>query len=277
MSDWQSETIDRGGRPMFVYRTAPGRPVLLLIHGYTDSGRSWQRLAEELADQYTVLAPDLFGHGQSARLDGPTPMATFVDDLLALLADEGAEQVAVGGHSMGGVLAAALAARLPGQVGALILEDPAWVIHETPAPEYFGNADWGRDWREWIVELRALSREKMLAAIAEPTEGFAPLDRDIYLADRLDFDLAIFDWLDFSLRRGWRDHLQTQTAPLLLVTGDPARGGIIHDDFAAEIFGLNGGGERLHVPAAGHGIHREAYEAFRDGVVAFLGRHFPGA
>ena len=273
---WYEETIERLGRAQYLYRTELGRPVLLLVHGYTDSGRSWQRLALDLADQYTVLAPDMFGHGRSARLNGPACLTDFVDDLLALLDQMAVDAVAVAGHSMGGVIAAAAAARQPERFRALILEDPAWVLHDTPEPEYFGASAWGVEWRDRIAALRGLGREARLAAIAEATAGFTVQDREIYLADRLDFDMAIFDQLDFSLRRAWREHLQQQGAPLLLVTGDPAKGGIINDAFAAEIFALNSAGERLHIPAAGHGIHREAYDAFRDGVAAFLARHYPG-
>jgi pimeloyl-ACP methyl ester carboxylesterase len=171
---------------------------------------------------------------------------------------------------MGGVIAAAVAARQPERFQALVLEDPAWVIHDTPEPEYFGKAAWGREWRDWVASLRAKSRDGALAAIAETTAGWESLDRELYLADRLAFDLTIFDQLDFSLRRDWRDHLRRQTAALLLVTGDPAKGGIVDDTFAAEILALNGGGERLHIATAGHGIHREAYEPFRGGVAAFL-------
>ena len=49
------------------YRTAGEGPVVLLIHGITGDSRQWNQIIPQLADRYTVLAPDLLGHGQSAK------------------------------------------------------------------------------------------------------------------------------------------------------------------------------------------------------------------
>ena len=52
------------------YRTAGSGPVLLLLHGITNSSETWERAAGALADRFTIVAPDLLGHGNSATPRG---------------------------------------------------------------------------------------------------------------------------------------------------------------------------------------------------------------
>ena len=111
-----------------------GSPRLVLLHGLTDSGPAWEDAARRWGSAYQVIAPDALGHGRSRRftpeeLASPDPMQSAYDALRALVArlvDEDATPVLVAGHSMGGGLAAALAARMPDAVLAAVLEDPVW-------------------------------------------------------------------------------------------------------------------------------------------------------
>ncbi|MGO9905789.1 MAG: alpha/beta fold hydrolase, partial [Solirubrobacteraceae bacterium] len=52
------------------YRLAGDGPPIILIHGITASSQVWEPVAERLAANHTVLAPDLLGHGQSAKPRG---------------------------------------------------------------------------------------------------------------------------------------------------------------------------------------------------------------
>ncbi|MFJ6723207.1 alpha/beta fold hydrolase [Streptomyces sp. NPDC091259] len=99
----------------------PGRP-LLALHGHFNEGRTFTKLAQALAPDWRVVAPDQRGHGFSDRAadfsrDG------YVNDAAALIAHLGLTQVVVLGHSLGGVNAYQLAARYPRLVSALIVED----------------------------------------------------------------------------------------------------------------------------------------------------------
>src|SRR3546814_10133182 len=61
-------------------------PPLLLVHGGRDHCRSWDWVAEKLADRYHIIAPDLRGHGDSAwSPDGQYDMDSFVYDLAQLI------------------------------------------------------------------------------------------------------------------------------------------------------------------------------------------------
>jgi 2-succinyl-6-hydroxy-2,4-cyclohexadiene-1-carboxylate synthase len=91
--------------------------TLLLLHGFTQTGRSWQGVTEALPrTRYRALAPDLRGHGAAASLR-PVTFAACLRDLLELAPG----RFALAGYSMGGRLALALALAMPRRVSRLVL------------------------------------------------------------------------------------------------------------------------------------------------------------
>ncbi len=110
-----------------------GLPVLLL-HGLGADHAIWRPTVAALSQRFTVYAPDLPGHGQSAHpkraytLDFGVAFAAALLDALRL------EKAAVIGASMGGMLATALAVRHPQRVQALVLADPAGLGRELARP-----------------------------------------------------------------------------------------------------------------------------------------------
>ncbi|MFN8017228.1 MAG: alpha/beta hydrolase [Acidimicrobiales bacterium] len=98
--------------------------ALLLIHGIGDSSASWVPLMRPLAERYTVIAPDLLGHGESdkpRRLLGRR-FANGMRDLLDVL---GIDKATVVGHSLGGGVAAQLTYQHPTRVNRLALRRAA--------------------------------------------------------------------------------------------------------------------------------------------------------
>lgn len=105
---------------------ADGRPVLV-IHGVTNTGARYRRLAEEELPGLRVLAPDLRGHGHSTW-EPPWSVERHVEDLVLTLDGAGVGGAAVVGHSFGGLIGMALASAHPDRVDALGLIDPAVAI-----------------------------------------------------------------------------------------------------------------------------------------------------
>jgi 2-succinyl-6-hydroxy-2,4-cyclohexadiene-1-carboxylate synthase len=91
-------------------------PTLLLLHGFTQTGRSWDRTIAALGERYRALAPDLRGHGAAAGAR-PISFAAVQEDVLALAP----ERFALAGYSMGGRIALALALAAPERVSRLSL------------------------------------------------------------------------------------------------------------------------------------------------------------
>lgn len=104
-----------------VYRVMGSGPPVVLIHGMVNSSRHWRAVAERLADRYTVIAPDLVGHGDSATPRGDYSLgahATVIRDLLSALSIERATFV---GHSLGGGVAMVFFWQFPERVERLAL------------------------------------------------------------------------------------------------------------------------------------------------------------
>ena len=112
----------------------PRTPTLVLLHGLGDSGDCWPDAVRRWSPRHRVLGVDLLGHGRSprftpAQLASPDPMEAMyaaAEATVSRAASAHGGPVVVVGHSMGGGIAGALAARRPDLVAAAVLEDPAW-------------------------------------------------------------------------------------------------------------------------------------------------------
>lgn len=126
------------GGALKVARSGPPAPdadgAVLAVHGVTASHLAWGAVARELAasEPVCLLAPDLRGRGHSAGLPGPYGIAAHVADLVAVLDDAGVERAVLVGHSMGGYVAARLAAEHPERAAAVVLLDGGLPL---PLPE----------------------------------------------------------------------------------------------------------------------------------------------
>src|SRR3954449_2809554 len=95
------------------YRTAGEGPVLLLIHGITGTSEQWNDVFPMLAEHYTVVAPDLLGHGQSAKPRGDYSLGAYAVSIRDLLIALGHNRATVVGHSLGGGIALQFAYEYP--------------------------------------------------------------------------------------------------------------------------------------------------------------------
>ena len=105
----------KGGRP--------GRPTLLLLHGWTASADlQWFTAYEALAAEYPFVAIDHRGHGRGIRADEPFTLEDAADDAAALVQHLGVGPVVAVGYSMGGPISLLVAQRHPALASGLVLE-----------------------------------------------------------------------------------------------------------------------------------------------------------
>ena len=95
------------------YRTAGSGPVVLLVHGIAGTSEQWADVAPVLAEDYTVLAPDLLGHGDSAKPVGDYSLGAYAVSLRDILIALGHRRATVVGHSLGGGIAMQFAYEYP--------------------------------------------------------------------------------------------------------------------------------------------------------------------
>jgi pimeloyl-ACP methyl ester carboxylesterase len=103
------------------YRIAGEGPVILLIHGITGTSDQWEPAMQLLAEHYTVVAPDLLGHGRSAKPRGDYSLGAYASGLRDLMVGLGLPRFTVVGHSLGGGIAMQLAYQFPERCERLVL------------------------------------------------------------------------------------------------------------------------------------------------------------
>jgi pimeloyl-ACP methyl ester carboxylesterase len=103
------------------YRMAGTGPAVLLIHGIGDSSRTWLHVFTELAKRYTVIAPDLLGHGDSDKPRADYAAAAYACGMRDLLTLLDIERATVVGHSLGGGVAMQFAYQFPERCDRLVL------------------------------------------------------------------------------------------------------------------------------------------------------------
>ena len=148
--------LANGIRLAYVELGDPKGAPLLLLHGYTDTSRSWSVLAPHLSG-YRLLIPDQRGHGDADAPEccyGPTQLAF---DATLFMEALGVKRAAVAGHSMGSMVAMTMAAEYPDRVSSIILvgstalppvQQGAWLYDQVAALEFplDRNSAFMREW-----------------------------------------------------------------------------------------------------------------------------------
>jgi pimeloyl-ACP methyl ester carboxylesterase len=136
------------------FRRAGWGPAILLIHGVAGSSETWAPVIDSLAQKYTVIAPDLIGHGDSAKPRGDYSLGGYASGIRDLLQAIGHERVTVVGHSLGGGVAMQLAYQFPERCDRLVLVSSGGLGREVSfllrAATLPGS--------EWVIPVLASSR-----------------------------------------------------------------------------------------------------------------------
>ncbi len=96
-------------------------PAVLLVHGIGSRHETWLPIVQELAKNHTVIAPDLLGHGRSAKPRADYSIGGYANGLRDLLTYLGIDRVSVVGHSLGGGIAMQFAYQFPQRTERIVL------------------------------------------------------------------------------------------------------------------------------------------------------------
>lgn len=273
MAEWIEGDVPVNGTNIHYYRMGQrGKTPVVLLHGFTDNGLCWMRLATDLADDYDLVMIDAVGHGKSG---GPEHgfRARAVGDVIAVIEALGLERPALVGHSMGAGTAAGVAAEAGDRIRAIVLEDPGW-RDTPPAPAAANPGEGSRatlgspDWAEWNRQFKALSPEERYAQAAVERAAWPEIDRTFWADAKAQLNLDVLK--EPNVPRPWRNTVRRITVPVLLITADTDRGAIVTPAAAEEAQTLWRTGTVVHISGAGHNIRREQYEPYRAAVTAFL-------
>jgi pimeloyl-ACP methyl ester carboxylesterase len=122
-SNLKAHTITTSDGAQIFVRSGGSGPVVLLLHGFGDTGVMWGPVVREIVKTHTVVVPDLRGMGRSSHPAGGYEKRTQAADMRAVMTALGYEHSAVVAHDIGNMVAYAYAARYPDKVDRLIVID----------------------------------------------------------------------------------------------------------------------------------------------------------
>ncbi|MGA6947651.1 MAG: alpha/beta fold hydrolase, partial [Solirubrobacterales bacterium] len=169
------------------FQAAGDGPLLILLHGITSTSEAWREVMPRLAERYTVIAPDMIGHGRSAKPRGDYSLGAYAAGVRDLLAVLGFERGTVVGHSLGGGIAMQFAYLFPEYVERMALISSGGLgqeVHPLLRAATLPGSEWVLPLlaREWSVTagdaIRTVASKLGLAAgpdLAEFARGYASL------------------------------------------------------------------------------------------------------
>ena len=246
-------------------------PPVLVLHGFTGSAAAMNPLTSRL-EGFTVIAPDLVGHGRSESPSDPDryTVPAMAEQALAAAAAVGHRRVHLLGYSMGGRTALAAACAAPDRVRSLTVIGATAGIADSEPRRRRAEADRAR--AEAIeADLVAFVDQWMSAPLLASQARLGPDHLRAARAQRLAGDPA---GLALSLRMGGagameplHDRLRRCRAPAHIIAGaDDAKFCALADELAA----LLPRASVTRIAGAGHAAHLEQPEATAAAVVAFL-------
>jgi N-formylmaleamate deformylase len=251
------------------YRSGGNHPPFILLHGVSDSGLCWTRVADALAEKYDVILVDAQGHGLSDRVGKDFSYDTHTKQLAGLIKALKLEKPLVMGHSMGGGTAADLAANYPTLPKAIIMEDPPWSAL-APHPQNGEQAKKMQlDFRNMFTELQKRRIQDIIMESRKMNPAWTEEERLPWATAKKQFDNNIFDYIVVN------PHPYEETAakiqcPTLLISAET---GVTNEETAKKVaaaWQAKAPFRWVYIKGAGHNIRREQYAAFMKAVEDFL-------
>lgn len=273
-------TMLNGLRAHYVEWGAPEAPPVVLLHGLRSYARTWEPVAAALAGHCRLIALDHRGRGDSGwDPAGDYSTGAYVTDLEQLADSLALERFTLVGHSMGGTNAIVYAARNPGRVRLLVVEDIGpgssasgagaerirRELAHTPR-EFTGIAEARAYWRGLRPDISDAALDSRVQNTLRPLADGRwtwKLDLDGITRGRLDPDPARHVDL-------W-PHVEALRCPTLLIRG--ARSDFLATATCAEMAVRQPLLRWTEIPAAGHYVHDDNLAVYLAALGDFLGQH----
>ncbi|MCB2388385.1 alpha/beta fold hydrolase [Thalassolituus alkanivorans] len=219
---FEQRAVDIGEMKLALYsNNNPGKPVIVMLHGYSADKDVWPRFAKHFVDDYQVIIPDMAGHGDTGfDASWDYSMPAQAKRLAALLDKLDIAQAHVIGNSMGGFLTATFAIAYPQRTLSATMVDPAGVMSPEPS-DMFKMLNQGHN--PFLIHNRAEFDSFYAMTMAQPP--FLPgmvleAMSDKYIERRSELE-KIF--ADFHSSDYLEEKLADLKAPAMLWWGDKDR------------------------------------------------------
>ena len=259
------------------YKIGGQGPVVVLLHGYTQTSHMWIPVMPLLATSHTVIAPDLRGAGGSERTPGGYDKKTMAKDIRGLVHQLGYEHVRVVGHDIGLMVAYAYAAQYPSEVSKVVLMDAflpgvgdwkdVWLLRDLWHFHFYGETPLA------LVK----GRERIYFEhfwndfAADRTKSVPEADRRLYAAayaraDGMRAGFEVFRNFEQDAKDFAAFSATKLTMPFLVLTGEKASGTFLIAQAKLVATDVSG----TVVKHSGHWLMEEATDQVVPAIVAFL-------
>ncbi|AKS34737.1 alpha/beta fold hydrolase [Mycolicibacterium goodii] len=215
------------------FRIAGSGPAILLIHGIGDNSTTWHSVQSTLAQRFTVIAPDLLGHGRSDKPRADYSVAAYANGMRDLLSVLDIDRVTVVGHSLGGGVAMQFAYQFPQFVDRLILVGAGGVTRDVNVALRIASLPMGSEALALLRLPLVLPALQIAGKVAGSVFGSTGVGRDIPDMLRILADLpeptassafartlrAVVDWRGQVVTMLDRCYL-TESVPVQLIWGE---------------------------------------------------------
>lgn len=258
----RAHTIDAGGTALHVVEAGdPEAPAVILLHGWPEDHRCWDRVIPLLEGELRLIAPDQRGFGRSAKPEGTAAYALplLTADVHLTLDALGVERAVVAGHDVGGALVWALGAFTPDRFAA-------GVVLASPHPSRLRQAaiedpmQWQHSFYVWLMHA-GRSGERLLGS-----DGYRPLADWVFAGSGVPDGLVEAYRADWAAEGAFTAMAEWYRANFRPSLYDPAVP-LDLPPVTIPITYLHGDGDLAFVPAALHGSGAYVDAPFREEVL----------
>ncbi len=231
--------------------------TLLLLHGFTHTGRSWDGVVAALGERYRPIAPDIRGHGGASQVQ-PVTLDSVIRDLDRLAADP----VTLAGYSMGGRIALHYALARPGRVQRLVLigASPGIADPAQRAARRRTDEQLAADIERMTIEQFARSWAQTPVLAGQPAEVAAKAHADRLRNTPAGLARALRGLGAGALPSLW-ERLASLSMPVALIAGERDQK---FRAIAEQMTRTIGEARVALIPEAGHAVHLEMPSAVAE-------------
>ena len=230
----------------------------------TSSVTSWDRIVAEFTSDYSVSAVDLRGHGLSSKpKEGYRWADDYAADVVAFINEVFQEPVILVGHSLGAMIAPAVAVNAPDKVRAIVMEDP-------PAFRPSEDHQATRSRFVPVLEMKRMPYAQRLEIMMKE-QGMGH-DAAVVRADNLELlsESVLLELLQGVTAYKPADYFPRVSCPSMVILGNPELGAVVDVEDRPRLRSLLPQARVIEWDDVGHGIHAEQPERFVSEVKGFL-------
>lgn len=289
---WSEGYVYANGIRIHYYRAvpAPGKPVMIMVHGVTDIGLHWTVLTSKLQDDYDIYMLDARGHGLSDPFTSSDDGNTLVKDVVAFVKTMNIENPILMGHSMGAATVMRVGAEYPDLARAVIMLDPG-LGRRPPAPKQEGRESAGagapppppprkstspdrlevsmRGTPEVLVAQNNYDFDDLVATCRRQSPKWSLTSCQYWALSKKQYHGAYTEqaWEAMSGTMRTADSLAKIQVPALVLKADaPAETRNVHEEAAS----VMQKGRLVHIDGGGHNLHHDEPERTLQVLTEFL-------